>query len=587
MNSLKEIWSFFNLRWLAVLVLLLSSWGLWELSDAHFRWSGGQEKVPVRYNLHSDGAAYYAYLPYWFYHEGEDYSFFDKINERYPDSRFDDNLGLGGGAKKRFNKYYTGTAVLITPFFLTAHIIESAKGAQTDGYSTTYLFMLSIAAIFYWLVGALALYLLLVRLKIPVVYALLTILVITFGTNLFHYAIYAPACSHIYSFACTSWLLNIAHRWAKNGYWSDFLLMALLIGLAFIIRPTNVIVVLFIPFLFDSLQSFVLRLKVLFTRKIVQLLLFIVVFGLPFIFHFSNLSSFNSYKDEGFDHLANPYILEVLFGVRRGIFFYAPVLVLALLGLIVLFKRKRTLFWGFVLTFSVFTYLISSWWCWWYGGSFSMRPFVDVMALFAIPMAFLFYRLHVVLKIAAGIFVIAAVGMTQVFNYQFNNNIIHYDGMSWMQFKTTFLQTSERFEWYPYLTFNKLPDEGIEKVGSISFQNKAKLPNHTYSITHVSKDQSDDRFAAQINGTFILHSSYGKPHFRLSYFKNDSVFHEDDIFFGAFIPDIHEKTELKLDIYPEITMNTFDSVRITLFDVREKLQVEGLELHLFTKDKEE
>lgn len=576
------VYRIFNSHLMAGLVILLLGWSLWEFSDAHFRWSGGQKKVPVENNIYSDGAAYYVYLPKWFYHGGEDYSFLDKVMRKYPESRFDDNLGLGGGAKKRTNKYYTGTAALMTPFFIVGHIIEAISGGNTDGYAPGYLLMASIAAIFYWMVGVVALYLLLRRLKVPAFYIYLTIISITFGTNLFHYVVYAPTYSHVYSFACTTWLLYIAMRWAKKGEKRDFLLLGLLVGLSFIIRPTNILIVLFIPFLFDSMPSFISRIKNLFNRRPYQLLLFLILLSLPFLLHFSNLESFNSYKDEGFEYLASPYFFEVLFGVRRGIFFYAPVLLLSIFGFITLYRYQRNYAWGFLVVFSVFTYVISSWWCWWYGGSFSMRPFVDIMSVFAIPLAFVLYKSQKVMKVIALLFLFIGIWLTQVYTYQFNHQIIHYDGMNWKDFKTVFLQTDDRFEWYPYLSFDEVPTSYTEKIETIPFSKIKNYPQNKYSLTLI-EDKSPGLFAGKITGDVELGSANGKPLFKLQYFKKDSVIKETDLFFGARIPRLHSSTNVTLDVYPELLYHQFDSVRITLFEGGIELEAKELTLDLYTQ----
>ncbi len=40
-----------------------------------------------------------------------------------------------------------------------------------------------------------------------------------------------------------------------------------------------------------------------------------------------------------------------------------------------------------LLLFTLFTYVIFSWWCWWYGGGLSIRPMIDVYCIFAIGLA--------------------------------------------------------------------------------------------------------------------------------------------------------------------------------------------------------
>lgn len=557
-------------------------WGLWEFSDSHFRWSGGQQRVPVENNIYSDGAAYYAYLPKWFYADQDDFSFLDHVMEKYPNSRFDDNLHKQSNSNHRKNKYYTGTAVLMTPFFLTAHIIQSASGNSVDGYASSYLLMASVAAIFYWLLGALAIYLLLRRMKIPIVYILLSIAIITFGTNLFHYVVYAPTYAHVYSFACSSWLLYISKRWVESNRNVHLLLLGFLIGLGFIVRPTNVIILLFLPFFFNSTKEFLQRGKTMLTAHRLSLILFLCILSLPLIFHFLNIGALNSYTNEGFDNLYNPFVFEVLFGVRRGIFFYAPALLISIAGLIILFGKKRSYFWGFLIVFAVFTYLISSWWCWWYGGSFSMRPFVDVLPIFAIPLAFLLYRIHKFLKVLVILLLLVSTSLTQLYSYQFIHNILHYDGMEWEEFNTVFLQTDERFEWYPYLKFDELPKSFQKKVEVHPFKYHTDFAPNKYSLT-LPVEENKRMFAGKITGSFKIESAFGKPMFKLMYFKNDSILKDTEFLFGAKIPNVNEYARVSLDVYPELRCNEFDSIGIILFDGATGLSAEELVLEIYSK----
>ena len=47
----------------------------------------------------------------------------------------------------------------------------------------------------------------------------------------------------------------------------------------------------------------------------------------------------------------------------------------------------RSFFFPVIITFAICMYVFFSWWCWWYGGSFGMRPMIDISGLLAVPFA--------------------------------------------------------------------------------------------------------------------------------------------------------------------------------------------------------
>lgn len=552
-------------------------------------------------DIYSDGAAYYAYLPYWFIYDTKDFSFLQAVQKKYPDKRYADNVHLDNERGVYLNKYYPGTAVLISPFFFIAHGVEKISERPADGYSYTYRLFVSIAAIFYWLAGSIALYLLLLNLKLPRYAAVIAIITITFGTNLFYYVVYAPSYSHVYSFACVSWMIFVGEKWVRTDKSKHLLILGILLGLAFIIRPTNVLGVLIIPFFFTSFKAFIERVKTLFTQKITTLLAAVFLMTMCVIFHLWNFSlitgewRLNTYTDEGFDYLTSPYICEVLFSVRRGLFLYAPALLVSFFGLFFLYKKRRNLFWGFLLTFGVFTYITASWWCWWYGGGFSMRPYVDIMAIFGIPLAILLSSLNPYLKAFTLFIILGCIYLTQIFSYQLSRNILHYDGVNWNQFKEVFLKTDTRFEWHVFLDFDTIPKNYQEIGQSINFYQYEKkisddvkiVSTENYeddlSLKLYTPSQSNDYFAARIKGQFKLSFPYTKPFYRINYFKKDSEIIRKEIFISGKIPYLNEWTTVSVDLFPQLKMDELDSVEIVLSEGSTQLRVKELGVKLLKK----
>lgn len=550
-------------------------------SNEFFDWTKKEKTTSKSYNIYSDGSGYYIYLPQWFIYETTSFDFLDQIESRYPNARFADNFNVRNNKQRKANKYYTGTALFISPFFLTAHIIELSKNGAADGYSKTYQLFVSIAAIFYWLLGAIAIYLLLHRLKIPKFYAILTIIAVTFGSNLFYYVVYAPAYAHVYSFACVSWILYLAMKWVSTKKNSAFWVLGFLIGIAFLIRPTNLIIVLFFPFLFKNREALLTAAKLLFTKKRFVLVLFLIFASLPLMFHFWNTFhqagdfKLNTYSNEGFDYLASPYIFEVLFGVRKGIFFYAPVLLISMFGLIYLYRIKRHLFWGFIVVFAFFTYITASWWCWWYGGGFSMRPFIDIMVIFTIPFAFLLKHLSKSLRFIVVLTSAVCVWLTQIYSYQLVNFILHYDNITAKHFSEVFLQTDDRFRWHPFLDHDKVPEtyNAVEKT--------VKFEGTNLGLLSIDSD-SEDYFAARIKGNYKIENPDKNPFYHIKYYSGDEV-SEKNIYFGSQITSVHEFQSVTLDIYPEIKSKALDSISINMYASLEEISAKDVSLEILKK----
>jgi hypothetical protein len=168
-----------------------------------------------------------------------------------------------------------------------------------------------------------------------------------------------------------------------------FILGGVLAGLIIITRPTNGLWLLFgVLYGVDSLNTLSDRLSFWKRHAIkvvygalpcvyvisLQLLYWKIITGQWLIF---------SYRGESFN-FAKPEILHVLFSVRKGLFFWSPILLLVIPGLFYIRKRAREFFTPILLFLPLNVYVISSWWCWWYGGSFGQRAFIESIPLFSI-----------------------------------------------------------------------------------------------------------------------------------------------------------------------------------------------------------
>ena len=99
----------------------------------------------------------------------------------------------------------------------------------------------------------------------------------------------------------------------------------------------------------------------------------------------------------------------------------------------ILWKRQRGLFWPLVIFFILNVYVISSWWCWWYGGSYGMRSFVESYTFLAIPAAgFIAWAGEKRKSVRIPLYIIVLLlSLHSIFHtIQYYTGVIHYEGMT-------------------------------------------------------------------------------------------------------------------------------------------------------------
>jgi hypothetical protein len=90
-------------------------------------------------------------------------------------------------------------------------------------------------------------------------------------------------------------------------------------------------------------------------------------------------------------NFAKPHIFNVLFSFKpHGLLPWAPVLVLAVVGLLPMWRSARGLIVPVIVITVLDVYLIASWEFWSYGGGYGHRGFVDILPLLAIPLTALY-----------------------------------------------------------------------------------------------------------------------------------------------------------------------------------------------------
>lgn len=337
--------------------------------------------------INGDGKGYYAYLPALFIYHDPQFGFIDEIESKYypPDrSQFKNFLNKQPNGTV-VNKTFPGLALLYAPFFFIASLIAWIGGFVCDGYALPYQMSIALAHVVYLMLGLRAMYETLRSLKIGLKTSLCLVLILLFGTNTWYYTLYDHSVGHVFSFfLCALVCRNVIRYFqAKNTFY--FSVSLVLLSLLVSIRPTNAMMVLFLPLL-AKLAGTVLKTDLIAYLKSwseqwkTALSCIAIVSLLPLIW-FWQTGNFvvYSYGEETFDFL-HPHFLAFLFSFEKGWLLWSPAIFLMLiLSVLILFKKDSRLVLGLFIPLLLVVYVLSSWWCWTYGDGFGQRPMIEFL----------------------------------------------------------------------------------------------------------------------------------------------------------------------------------------------------------------
>ncbi len=404
-----------------------------------FAYTDPKAQLPVKVTTW-DALGYYMYLPAQFiYHDEKQLNWFPAIDSTY---------SLSGGelyqANRQANgnfvfKYLEGVSMLQAPFFLIAHSMASMSHYPADGFSAPYQYAIAWGCIFYCLLALFLLRNILLRYYKDGTVAL-TLILLLCGSNFIQYVAIEGGQSHGYIFPLYVFLLYATIKWHENRKLIWSFLMAFIIGLAVISRPTEAVMI-FIPLLWgiNSRKDIGEKMSFVFSNRM-HLVLLIAGFisgVLPQLLYWKRVTGSFVYDVGSKWDFLNPHF-RVLFGFEKGWFIYTPVTLLFVAGL---FFMNRQPFKRSVITFCLLNiYIIIAWHIWRYGGSYSCRALVQSYPVFALPLAGLVETVlqkkwKVLLLIVSAYLV--AVNLFQI--RQYNQGILHYDDMNAGYYRAIYL----------------------------------------------------------------------------------------------------------------------------------------------------
>lgn len=422
-----------------------------------------------------DAISYYAYLPAAFIYHDLSLGFADGYEGPHKLLVWPEK----GPGDKYVIKTTMGLSILWLPFFLAGHVAALISGADAGGYSEPYKFFLLVSALLFLLTGLIYLRKILLTQATDKITALI-LAAFAFGTNLYWYTLFQGTMAHVYNFALISAFIWYSIEWhdiqtggsstahTKSG-WGDIFRrhesrrgwngeqisgknkktdrglwpaarLGLLLGLISLIRPTNIIIVIFFLLygvitwnqMRERASAFIRDFRLLLLMAVMA-----VIIWLPQMVYWKEMTGhwlwFSYGSDERF-FFGDPAIVKGLFSWRKGLFIYTPLMIISFTGIIALWIRRSPHALAVTAFVPLNIYIIFSWWCWWYGGGFGQRAFIDSYALMAVAAAALlsqsfsagrrFFRVAVM----TAFLLFATLGIFN--NIQYYHGAIHWDSMT-------------------------------------------------------------------------------------------------------------------------------------------------------------
>ena len=505
--------------------------------------------------LEWDVFSYYMYLPFTFIYDDigmQHHEVVDTIFKRYKlPGTYYQAYPLENG---NYTPNYTmGFALLWSPFFFIGHWWAKAAGYPVDGWSFPYQFSIASGVLIYILIGLLFLRKILLRFFSDKMSAMIMLLIVL-GTNYFHETFHDTMQPHAQVFTGYAMLIWFTIRWHEEQKKKFMMMAGLVMGLMILARPSEILCII-IPVLWNVYDKESLKRKIELIRSNFSQCLLLVAFAfipfIPQIMYWKYVTGswiFFSYQHtEGFDFL-KPHILKVLFSFKKSWFVYTPIIIFPIMGIILLWKYNRKIFFPFFLFFLANFYLLSSWAAWWNGGSFGMRYFVDSYPVMAVSFGYVLvdiqkrkWFLKTIAYSALTFFVFLNLFQT----WQYVSSIIPDDRMTFAYYKAIFFKTKVSDEERKLMEVER-SHEGTEEfknpeeyrhrtVGYFDFdgtnsdfidENKCDS-THRFNGTHAYKMTGDDEWGPEVQIQYDQLVPKNRDHAWLrvtvNYFTDDDI----------------------------------------------------------------
>ena len=334
------------------------------------RWKQAGTQAAISWDV----SGYYWYLPSIFiYKDLKHQGFKDSILNKYCPTNTDFQQGTQCENGNYVMKYSSGMALMYFPFFIVAHMLAGPLGYPADGFSAPYQFAIQFGGLLISIIGLWYFRKLLLHFYDDKVVAIVLVLLVL-GSNYLNYSAIECGMSHCWLFTVYVFILLNTHYYYEAFKIRYAVRVGLLIGLAVLTRPSDIVSVL-IPLLWGmeriNLNSLNARFALIIKNYRGFLTAVICAFCILFIQlaywkYVSGHWLYYSYQNQNL-YFRSPNFIDYTFSYRSGWLTYAPMLALAFLGIVPFIKGGRNKV-AIISFFLVNYYIVCCWNIWWYGG---------------------------------------------------------------------------------------------------------------------------------------------------------------------------------------------------------------------------
>ncbi len=365
--------------------------------------------------VRGDGVGYYAFARAPLIQHNLDFTEdYRHANESFRSPRFDESGQLRSVFRTRTdhleNHFTVGPAILWTPFLLLTHIgvlVSRALGSSVtaDGFSAPYRVTMALATAFYGFLGLLLAFRL-ARHYVEERWAFIATLSIWWASSLPVYMYFNPSWSHAHSAFAVALFLWYWHETRSSRSLAQWLILAVIAGLMLNVYYANAM--LLAVLVVEALRHYFLAFRPNAsaapnsTPRIPELLLrhalFVAVLLVCLLPTFiTRYLIYGSAFESGYISLRDwnwfsPRFLAVLFSSNHGLLSWTPILLFAIAGLFIFWRRQRRIGFPFLSAFFAFYLFISCYPDWAGISSYGNRFFVSLTPLFILGLAVFFDR---------------------------------------------------------------------------------------------------------------------------------------------------------------------------------------------------
>ena len=398
-------------------------------------------------HFQSDGYSYYVYLPsVMIYHDVT----LEALADDWYGGHYPDPTGIRRwpSTGRWLNLHPIGTAVLMAPFVVAADRLTVWSNLPRDGFSLYYQHGAAVGAIVYLLLG-LALLRRMLRRHFSDGVVLATLICLTWGTNLFHYAVFDGTFSHVYAFFLVCVWMWLVERWWDEPTLGRTLAIGGVAALNILVRHTNAIYVLLLPLYgvvhWRDVRARAIELRDRWRPLAIAATVGALVLAPQFALYKWTTGAWfvNAYIPHGMGFtFGSPHLAGVLISTQKGVFFWSPILLLCVAGACVATGWARKLALPAVVLFALQAWLIASWTVWQFGAGFGHRGFTDGFALAAPMMAACFawaaQRRRIAPVVAIGAAAAVLLSIAQMLQYWIG--VLPMEDTTWTQYRDLFLR---------------------------------------------------------------------------------------------------------------------------------------------------